>query len=293
VSLARQIVRELIPGPLVSLKRRLFRIYDGDVALRSRFQCVHNRPFDPANIDTFTEKLFNRMIDLNRNSDERFTYLADKLAVRDYVRNAVGAQYLTDLIWSGDDPNKIPFDELPNECIIKTNHGCGDHIVCRSTLDRESAIGQLSATLAENYFWRAQEYQYYNIKPCVMVEEFLDDGFEEGPLDFRFWCFNGTTEVIQVDNHAHSINPFYDTAWQKLSLHYRDDNRGEIAKPINFAEMLNVAARLSQGMDFVRVDLYNIRGRIVFGELTFAPTAGNLRLKPSCWDKRLGAKWII
>jgi hypothetical protein len=188
-------------------------------------------------------------------------------------------------------PSQIPFETLPTECIIKTNHGCGGHIVHDPDADREAVISRLSQSLQENYFWSMREYQYYDIRPRVMIEELLDDDHEHGPLDYRFWCFHGQPEVIQVDNNTHSINPFYDLTWKKLPLHYRCNGTGEIRQPKNFDEMLSIASRLANDFDFVRVDLYNIHGQTIFGEMTFAPVAGSLKFEPESWDLILGEKW--
>ena len=138
------------------------------------------------------------------------------------------------------------------------------------------------------------EYHYFSISPRILVEEFIEDGELDGPLDYRFWCFDGVPELIQVDNHAHSRMSSYDTSWNKLDLHYRKyPEIRDIQKPKNFDQMLTVAAKLSRDFDFVRVDLYNSHGQIFFGEFTFTPFGGRFPLKPESWDLRLGQKWRI
>ena len=204
----------------------------------------------------------------------------------------VGEQHLVKLLWHGEDPSAIPFDTLPAEYVIKTNHGSAQIIVVKGKADRADIISRLSVWLKSNYYWSCREYQYYHIKPRVMIEEYLRNQDGSGPLDYRFWCFNGIPEVIQVDNHAHDINPFYDTKWNQLDLHYREGaSRPAIAKPMNFEQMISIASQLSAGFDFVRIDLYNIDGKIYFGEFTLTPTAGELKLRPESWDLKLGEKW--
>jgi hypothetical protein len=287
----REIVRSLTPEPLRMLKRRAFRASDGDIALREHYLRIHGRAYDEANITTFADKLFRFMIETNRNADASLTQFVDKLAVRDFVAATIGERHLTLLIWSGANPAHIPFDELPSRCIIKTNHGCGGHILFDASSNRENIIASLRAALSQNYYWSMREYQYYGIKPQILIEQLLADGFKDGPLDFRFWCFHGIPAMVQVDNNAHSINPFYDLDWNKLPLHYRCDGAGEVPKPKNFQEMVSIAGRLSKDFDFVRVDLYNIQGHTVFGEMTFTPVAGSLRLEPAEWDRKLGERW--
>jgi hypothetical protein len=206
----------------------------------------------------------------------------------------VGERYLTRLYWQGFDPRRIPFDDLPERYVIKTNHGSGQVIFVNSTVNKEEVFAKLDRWLRINYYWRGREFQYFGIRPRVFIEEYLDDSVDGGPLDYRFWCFNGSPEVIQVDNHRHDINPFFDLNWNLLDLHYRTAAvRQHVAKPPNFDEMLQVASALSAEFDFTRVDLYNINGRICFGELTFTPVGGGLRLTPSAWDERLGQIWVM
>ena len=122
----------------------------------------------------------------------------------------------------------------------------------------------------------------------------LNDGEKLGPLDYRLWCFQGVPHAIQVDNNAHGINPFYDSDWKKLDLSYRAEfEDADIAKPVNLSEMLTVASKLAEGIDFVRVDLYNARGRVFFGELTFTPVGGNVKFNPESWDLALGQAWTL
>jgi hypothetical protein len=233
------------------------------------------------------------MILLNRNADRTFTPLADKYLVREYVSSRIGAQYLVKLIWHGHDPGKIPFAALPEKCVIKTNHGSGGHLFAKGDVNRAQIIEHLRKALKENYYWHAREFQYFDIVPRILIEELLDDGEAIGLLDFRCWCFNGVVELIQVDNPSHSINPFYDRSWDRLALSHREGDypSSQIPRPANLDELLSVAESLSAGIDFVRVDLYDIKGQIYFGELTFTPRAGIYDFRPESWDAALGAKW--
>jgi hypothetical protein len=277
---------------LRSVKRRLMRRSEGEDILLKRYVRVHGKQPNLTNPQNFTEKMFCRMISWNRGHNPIFTQLADKYTARAYVSNKVGEQHLVKLLWHGTDPSAIPFDTLPAEYVIKTNHGSANIIVVKGKPDRIDVISRLSGWLKSNYYWSCREYHYYHIKPRVMIEEYLRNQDNSGPLDYRFWCFKGIPEVIQVDNHAHDINPFFDTQWNQLDLYYREGvSRPAIARPINFEQMISIASRLSAGFDFVRIDLYNLNGKIYFGEFTFTPTAGELKLRPEGWDLKLGEKW--
>jgi hypothetical protein len=221
--------------------------------------------------------------------------LADKYAVRAHVASTIGEEYLIPLLWQGEDPRAIPFSRLPANYVIKPNHSSGQVILVRGEeADREAIIREVSGWLASDYYWKDREYQYYGIKPRIVIEEYLENQDDGGPLDYRFWCFGGVPAVIQVDNHAHDINPFFDAQWNHLDLYYRKNaTRPHIAKPRCLEQMYELASRLSQGMGFVRVDLYNVQGRVYCGELTFTPTGGILKFSPSVWDVKLGEKWNL
>ena len=123
---------------------------------------------------------------------QTLTRLSDKLLARDYVQEKVGEKYLVELIWSGANPSEIPFEGLPNRCIVKTNNGSGRNLILERPIDQPYVIERLHEWLKENYHWRFREYQYHNIKPQVIVEEVLDDGRADGPIDYRFCVFPGT-----------------------------------------------------------------------------------------------------
>ena len=281
-----------VVNKLQGIKRGLMRRSEGEDILLQKYVQMHGKHLNLTNPQKFTEKLFCRMISLNRKNNHKFTQLSDKYTARAYVSSEVGKEHLIKLLWHGDDPNAIPFDSLPVEYVIKTNHGSGQIIVVQGKVDRSEVINRLSVWLKRNFYWANREYQYYHIKPRVMIEEYLRNQDGSGPLDYRFWCFKGVPEVIQVDNRAHDINPFFDTQWNQIDLYYREGaSRPAIAKPIKLEQMLSIASRLSACFDFVRVDLYNIDGKIYFGELTFTPVAGGLKLQPESWDLKLGQKW--
>jgi len=268
---------------------------EGEAFLLRRYFQIHGKPLNLLKPQTFTEKLFWRMITWNRgNMPPRFTQLADKYAVRAYVANTVGKQHLIKLLWQGNDPRAIPFDRLPDEYVIKPNHSSGEVIIVRGEANREEIIRQVSGWLAKDYYWQAREYQYYGIKPKIVIEEYLKCQDDSEPLDYRFWCFGGVPAVIQVDNHAHDINPFFDAQWNQLDLHTRKKaTRPPIAQPTYFEHMFELAKRLSQGFGFIRVDLYNTNGRIYCGELTLTPGGGIFQFSTDHWDVKLGEKWNL
>jgi len=253
---------------------------------------VHGRELDTKHPVLFSEKLFHRMIDISKTGNKTYSRLADKYNVRNYVSEVAGENYLVPLHWHGTDLQAIPFDQLPGRYVIKPNHGSGTVIRVEGNPNRQEIIDTLSKWLSSNYYQTDHEYHYASIKPMILIEDFLDDGAPLGPLNYSFWSFHGQPAVIQVDNRNRSINPFYDTNWNKLTLTSRRNLPDcDVAKPANLDEMVAVAQKLSKGFDFVRVDLYNVKGQIYFGELTFTPGAGRFRFLPEEWDHELGKRW--
>ncbi len=278
-----------------TVKRRVRRRSEGEAYLLRKYAQIHGKPLNLANPQTYTEKLFWRMITWNRGDMPAcFTQLTDKYAVRAYVAHAVGEQHLIKLLWHGTDPRAIPFDRLPAQYVIKPNHAAGQVIVVNGRTDRNEIIRTVSGWLRSNYYWHDREFQYYGIQPRLVIEEYLQDEDGTPPFDYKIHCFNGVPEHILVRNRTHDINPCFDTTWNLLDF---SDKVGPlqpwVPKPANLEEMVALAATLSRGFGYVRVDLYNVKGRVYFGELTFTPAGGVLKYNPVSWDMTHGRKWDL
>lgn len=246
------------------------------------------------NPDSFTGKVYIRMINEVRNPNSLLSTLADKHEARRVVGEIIGEKYLIPVIWSGRDPAKIPFNSLTNRSIAKVTHGSGSNIVLTCNSDPGEVVNKLNDYLKMNHYWYWREHWYLPIKGRVQIEKFLDDGHTNGPLDYRFWCFNGEPAVVQVDDCKHGINPFYDLEWNKLDLSYRPNAEVvAIDKPEGLGKMIELARVLSAGFGYVRVDFFNIHGQIYFSEMTFAPVAGQINFNPREWDIELGKLWSL
>lgn len=178
----------------------------------------------------------------------------------------------------------INFEDLPNKFVLKANNGCGNIFVCRDkkNFDLEKAKIQLSKSIKQNFAKKNLEYHYKYIKPRIICEELLDDGSNSLPIDYKFYCFNGVVKCVlvcseRIDENNKKI-AYYDTNWEKLD--YELDcykNNFVHNKPENLEKMINIASALSAKFKFVRVDLYNVNGKIYFGELTFTPACGLIK----------------
>jgi len=245
---------------------------------------------------SFSEKVFNRML---FDRDPQWTTLSDKLRVRDFVAGKVGSEYLIPMLWTGDSPEEIPFNELPLKFVIKTNHGCGYNIIVmdKTQLDQTQASRQLKKWLGENFCYATfvgMAWAYKNVRPSIIIESFLEDSGSV-PRDYKFFCFSGRAEFFKIDfaRFEDHSEIFFDIDLTPLDVLEEGLNRyqGKLAVPDNYKDMVRLAESLAQGFDFIRVDLYNVDSRIYVGELTCYPGAGLIRLIPRKYDFILGEKW--
>lgn len=244
-------------------------------------------------------KTFNEWINHKKLFDRNplLTLLADKYQVREYVRERVGEEILTRLYLVTEDPEEIDFARLPDRFVIKTTHGSTWNILVpnKQEVDERAVKDQCAEWLRQNYYTMGREWAYKNIKPRIIVEEFLGDESGEAPCDFKFFCFGGVVKFIQVDadrfrGHKRDL---YDTSWNRLNVRtcsYRNLDKA-LPKPEKLDEMMFIAQRLADGLDFVRVDLYDINGRIYFGEMTNYPDNGFSRIEPDEYDFIFGSYW--
>jgi len=243
----------------------------------------------------FSEKLWNRML-YDRNP--QLTLLNDNLRVREHVKSKVGSDYLIPLLWSGNSPKEIPFDELPLQFVLKANHGCGYNIIVRdkSQIDRLKNKRQLQKWLDENFGqdkYLGIAWGYKNIRRSILIEEFINEN-GKAPLDFKCWVFSGHLEFFSVHFdrfERHSVSTF-DRNFRPIDVGLPlTEKRREYYGPENYKEMINVAETLAEEFDFMRVDLYNLGGRIYFGEYTPYPGGVTIRFLPKEMDYLLGERW--
>lgn len=242
---------------------------------------------------TYNEKL--QWIKLYDRKPE-YTVYADKYKVRKYIAEKIGEKYLIPLIGMYKKAEDIPWDELPERFVLKCNHASGTNIICtdKSKLDYSSAEKKLNAWLKLNAFWGGREWSYKDIEPCIICEEYLETEDGLTPNDYKIMCFNGVPKLIQVHHDrygAHTLD-FMDENWKKTGIIQGPPNStDEIPKPEEFDEMMEIARNLSRDMYYARVDLYIVRHRVLFGEITMYPTSGFCLFDDPNTDIMLG-EWI-
>lgn len=255
------------------------------------------------------KKRFGRIIDWDHPRDinekiqwlmcfsdtSEWTRLSDKLKVRDYVTEKGYGDLLIPILGTWKHAADIPWDNLPEKFVLKCNHDSGStHIVDAGT-DRAAVAAALDEALKVKYGYRHGEMHYNGISPCILAEKYLDSG-EAVPVDYKVWCFDGkpyciwachgrTADAVYVNVYDLDWNPRPEAS--VFTGHYRDGGCS-LPKPTTLPQMLEAAARLSEGFPEVRVDFYEVRGRLYFGEMTFASLMGMMDFYTDAFLKELG-----
>ena len=229
------------------------------------------------NPQTFNEKLQWLKLYGDR---ELMIRCADKYAVRSYLEEKGCPEILNELYGVYDSVEQIDFEKLPNAFVLKTTDGCGTNIICRdrSKLDVEDTKQKLNYWMTHKYGYETAEIHYLKIKPKIICEKIIETADGTLPNDFKFFCFNGVPQFFYYgyDRENGFKKLHCDLNWniiditrEKSTLAPSDD-----LKPSCFDEMISYAKVLSKDIPFVRVDFYDSKGKPVFGEMTFTPTAG-------------------
>lgn len=223
------------------------------------------------------------------------TKCADKILVHDYCKEKLGVDLCIPILKIYDKVEDIKWNELPDRFVIKCNHGSGMNIIVKdkSKLNIPEAETKLRRFMKDDFaFHVGYEMHYHDIPHKIFVEEYKDDENQKNSLyDYKFWCFNGEPKFMTIsDGFGHGNMNFYNMNFTKSSLS-RSDFRGfrnEINKPKNFDLMVEYSKKLSEDFKFVRVDFYEVSGKLYLGELTFTPGAGFFKYKNPEDNKRLG-----
>ena len=242
---------------------------------------------------TYNEKL--QWLKLN-DRNPIYTTLVDKLLVKEYVSNSIGNEYVVPLLGVWDYPEDVDFSLLPDSFVLKWNHDSGSVVICKNkkTFDTNKAIKTLKKGQNANGYLYGREWPYKNVKPKIIAEEYLEDKTTGELKDYKFFCFNGEPRLMFIASNRFNLNKdttfdFFDCDFNHLDIENGHPNSTEpIEKPINFEMMIKLAKQLSAGIPHVRVDFYEVNGRVYFGEYTFFHYSGFVPFKPDDWDTELG-----
>lgn len=245
-------------------------------------------------------KTLNEKIQWLKLYDHRdlHTIVADKYQARNYWKQ-YGEDGLIPLLYQTYDWKDINEDTIPDEpCIIKGNSGNACNIIIRdkneiniSDIRRKCRIWTCS-----NFYYKTQEWQYKNIRPCIIIEKLLLDKNGKIPNDYKFHYMNGKLQFVYcaIDREGENYRIIYDKDWNRLDFEWvapkdhRNNIGKDISKPLNFERMNIIGEKIARTFKYVRVDFYEVDGKMYYGEITLHHGSGFDTFVPETYDEYYG-----
>lgn len=280
---------------IVGIMLRTAYIWPDKLYLRMLYYFTMGKRLRLDNPKTFTQKI--NWLKVNDQHQE-YSQLVDKYKVKDYVKEKLSTdENIIKTIGVWNNFEEINFSILPDKFVLKTTNGGGSSsvVICKdkSKFNIEETKQKLRLCSGKKSFIWSREYPYYNITPRIIAEEYIETRDDE-LSDYKFFCFNGEPKFLFVGTERQKEGQdvkfdFFDTKFNHLPIKNGHENAMQPpSKPKNFEEMLEIARKLSKNIPHVRVDLYNVEGKIYFGELTFFHFGGFVRFEPEKWDQIFG-----
>lgn len=264
--------------------------------LKLLYRAYMGKRLDLKHPKTYNEKLqWLKLYD----HDPRYPVIVDKYAAKQYVAERIGEQYIIPTLGVWDRPEDIDFDALPDKFVLKSTHDSGGFRLVdkRKGFDREEIVRYFKKRLSHGTYQKQREWPYKDVPRRVLAEQYMEDEKTGELRDYKFFGFDGKVTCMFIATDRQSKErpcafDFFDTDFNWMDLRHGHPNapvRPE--KPKNFDLMLQLSEELSKGFLQLRVDLYEINGKVYFGELTLFHHGGITPFDPEEWDERFG-EWI-
>lgn len=272
------------------LVTKFSKLFDDKLYLKLKYRLIFGKELNIDSPSLFNEKL-NWLKLYNRNP--KFTMMVDKYWVKEFIAEKIGSQYVVPCYGCYSEVDEIDFSKLPERFFLKSTHDSGGGILVdkKKGIDIKAIRKRFNhKTLKrKNWFWHLREWPYKNLEPKILAEEYLDEGTSLELRDYKFYCFNGNPMYMYITNKGkHIYENFYDMDFNPIDMAHGFDRRcPEYSVPDNFAEMKTLASKLSVGHPFIRIDFFNVNGRLYFGEFTFYDWGGMKPLNDK-WEITLG-----
>lgn len=243
-------------------------------------------------------KSFNEKLQWLKLYDRKpeYTKMVDKYEAKLYVAKIIGEDYIIPTLGVWEKFDEIDFDSLPKQFVLKTTHGGGGSgvVICKdkNNFDIEKCRTIINRSMKQNIYKTLREWPYKNITPRIIAEEYIGDG-KDYINDYKFFCFDGEPKVILIANgrfvESQTYFDYFDMDFKHLPFRQGGPNYyGQIDVPPLFEEMKEIARKLSKGLTHVRIDLYEYRGKLKFGEITFYDSSGFEKFEPEEWAYKFG-----
>lgn len=245
---------------------------------------------------TFNEKLQWLKV---YNRKQLYTTMVDKFEAKKYVASVIGKEYTIPTLGIYDSFDEIDFDTLPDQFVIKCTHDSGGLVICRdkSKLNIEKTKEKICNCLKNNYYYGGREWPYKNVKPRIIIEKYMEDKNSKTMRDYKIFCFSGKPKILYLseglEDHSTASMSFYDMNMQLTDCRRSDYKplNYKPQKPKNFEKMKEFSSLFSKNIPHLRVDWYEVNGKLFFGEFTFTTCGGYVPFAEEKWNKRMGS-WI-
>ena len=264
--------------------------------LRIAYKIKLGKNLNLENPETFNEKL--QWLKLYDRRPE-YTMMVDKFEVKKYVSDIIGEEYVIPTLGVYNSFEEINFDALPNKFVLKCTHDSGGIVICKdkSSFNKKKVKSKLEKCLKHNFYWGFREWPYKNVKPRIIAEVYMSDTKQSGLIDYKFFCFDGEIKSMYIATERFNSTDetkfdFYDADFNHLPFTNGHPNANIMpSRPDNFELMKDIASKLSRNIPHVRVDFYEVDGKVYFGEMTFFHWSGLKPFVPEEWDMTFGS-WI-
>lgn len=264
-------------------------LFDDETYLSIIFRLYNNYKLDLKNPRTFNQKL--QWLKLYAHRPE-YVIMADKYAVKKYVADLIGEEYVVPCLGVWGSAEEINFDKLPDKFVLKCTHNSGKgRCICKdkSQIDIDKVRKNIAIGLKEDYFKPGRDKQYKEIPKKIIADEYLDDGTGTELRDYKWWCFDGKPMYMYYTNKGeHVYENFFDMDYHPVGINHGFPRlKPEMEKPKEFELMRELATKLSRGIPFVRIDFFDVNHHVYFAEYTFFDWGGFQPFADN-WDLELG-----
>lgn len=226
-----------------------------------------------------------------------YTRIVDKYEAKEYVSELVGDDIIIPTLGVWDSFEEVDFDNLPSQFVLKCTHDSEGLVIVtdKDKLDIAAAKQKIEAAMKQNFYYIGREWPYKNVKPRIIAEKYMEDSTDGELRDYKFFCFDGEPRALFIASERATDVKFdyFDMEFNHLDIKQKYPNASVPPhKPYNFEKMIELSKVLSAGFPHVRVDFYEVDGKLYFGELTFYHFSGFMPFEPDRWDKIFG-DWLV
>jgi hypothetical protein len=279
------------------LPRNIMKILPDKAYVRLLYLKTHGHFLHLRHPRTFNEKLQWYKLYYH---DPLMVTLSDKYQVRKYLEAQGHGCLLNELYGVYDRVEEIDPDALPERFVIKATHGSNMNIICRDKrkLDWKKSCTRMANWLQTDYFYSGRQWAYKGIRPRLVCEKYLENEEFHELLDYKFYCYGGKPEVVFVCSGRYSPGgvkySVYDMNWNRIYMRKGNPCSDlDVLKPSHFEAMVSIVQKLCASFPFIRVDLYSISGKLIFGEFTFYPDSGTVRFSPDRFNYFFGDLFVL